>query len=292
MTPLTYEEKKFLKRALKQDSGRGDLTACIFDGETGAARIMAENDCVLSGMEAMEFLFEWAGAKMNFLDGVRSGSICGKGEVIATAEGPMEALLRVERVALNMISRMSAIATVARKASDIAERASPGARAAGTRKTTPMFSHFEKRALIDGGALPHRLDLSSMAMLKDNHLASLGGGPEAVMFGVEMIRERYGPYVNIEVEVEDIPSGLAAVEAGADMIMLDNFTPEGISKASREIRKHADDLGKQITLEASGGVTLDNLGLYAPHVDVVSMGMLTYGAPAVGFKMEYMEKDQ
>ncbi|MGA1820191.1 MAG: carboxylating nicotinate-nucleotide diphosphorylase [Thermoplasmatota archaeon] len=288
MMPLTYEEKKFLKRALKQDSGKGDLTACIFDGDTGSARIIAEEDCVLSGMEALEYIFNWTGADIEFSEWALSGSICGKGEVIATVSGPLEALLRAERVALNTISRMSGIATISRKASDIAEKASTDTRVAGTRKTTPMFALFEKRALADGGALPHRPDLSSMAILKDNHLAALGGGPKAVLCGVEMLRERYGPYIRIEVEVEDIPSGIAAVEVGADIIMLDNFSPEGLSKASREIRRYSEGQGREVTLEASGGITLENLDLYAPHVDVVSMGQLTYGASAVSFKMEYV----
>ncbi|MGA1792911.1 MAG: carboxylating nicotinate-nucleotide diphosphorylase [Thermoplasmatota archaeon] len=288
MIPLTYEEKKVLKRALKQDSGKGDLTACIFDGDTGTARIIAEEDCVLSGMEALQYIFEWAGATIEFSEGALSGSICGKGEVIATVKGPIEALFRAERIALNTISRMSGIATVSRKASDIAGKASPGTRVAGTRKTTPMFAVFEKRALADGGALPHRPDLSSMAMLKDNHLAALGGGPDAVLFGVEMLRERYGPYVKIEVEVEDIPSGMAAIDAGADIIMLDNFAHEGLSKAAREFRRYAEEQGREITLEASGGITLENLELYAPHVDVASMGVLTYGAQVISFKMEYV----
>jgi nicotinate-nucleotide pyrophosphorylase (carboxylating) len=195
--------------------------------------------------------------------------------------------MRAERIVLNTLSRMSGIATKARKISDIVQKVSPGTRVAGTRKTTPMFGSLEKRALIDGGALPHRPDLSAMAMLKDNHLAALGGGPDAVLCGVEMIRERYGPYVNIEVEVEEIPSGLAAVEAGADIIMLDNFTPGGLSKAVMEIRKAADDQGKDITLEASGGITLENVEEYAPHVDIVSMGSLTYNVSIIGFKMEY-----
>ncbi len=292
MIPLNHEEKEALIRALRQDSGGGDLTSCLFDGETGKAEIIAEDDCVLSGMEAVDFLFREVGGKIAFMEGAKPGSVCGRGGVIAVVEGPVEGLLRAERAALNILSRMSGIATMARRASDIADRASPGTRVAGTRKTTPGFHHFEKRALMDGGALPHRMDLSSMAMLKDNHLKALGGGPDAVLSGVEIIRERYGPYIVIEVEVEDIPCGLAAVEAGADIVMLDNFSPEALSKAVSEIRKAADVNESNITLEASGGIGLENLELYAPHVDVVSMGSLTYGAGAVGFMMEYTHRSK
>jgi nicotinate-nucleotide pyrophosphorylase (carboxylating) len=104
-----------------------------------------------------------------------------------------------------------------------------------------------------------------------------------------MIRERYGPYVNIEVEVEDIPSGLAAVETGADIIMLDNFTPEGLQKAAAEIRKAADNQGRNVVLEASGGIDLENMVEYAPYVDIISMGALTHSAPIVDFTMEYIK---
>ncbi|MBN1389178.1 MAG: carboxylating nicotinate-nucleotide diphosphorylase [Candidatus Thermoplasmatota archaeon] len=287
MMPLTDEEKNLLDMALEQDSGRGDLTSCVFDGEMGDAVIISEDDCILSGLEALEYVFERAGAEARLSEGALPGSICGKGAVIATVKGPVEALLRAERVALNTISRMSGIATLARKASDLADKTSPGTRVAGTRKTTPLFGILEKRALIDGGALPHRPDLSTMAMLKDNHIAALGGGPDAVLSGVEMLRERYGPYIKIEVEVEDIPSGMAAVDAGADIIMLDNLSPEDLMKASREVRRYAEEHGKSTILEASGGITMENLNLYAPYADIISMGSLTYAAPLVSFKMEY-----
>ncbi|MGA1866329.1 MAG: carboxylating nicotinate-nucleotide diphosphorylase [Thermoplasmatota archaeon] len=291
MMPLTDDEKKLLEMALWQDSGKGDLTSCMFDGENGTAVIISEDDCILSGVEALEYIFDRAGAEVLSSEGAFPGCICGKDAVIATVKGPMQALLRAERVALNVLSRMSGIATMSRKASDIAERVSPGTRVAGTRKTTPLFGTFEKRALMDGGALPHRPDLSSMAMLKDNHIAALGGGPDAIKDGVWNIRERYGLYVKIEVEVEDIPSGIAAVEAGADIIMMDNLSPRELMKASVEIRRCAEELGRGTILEASGGITLDNLDLYAPHVDIVSMGSLTYAAPIASFKMEYLTKN-
>ncbi|MBN1390503.1 MAG: carboxylating nicotinate-nucleotide diphosphorylase [Candidatus Thermoplasmatota archaeon] len=287
MIPLTDEEKMLLDMALRQDSGKGDLTSCVFDGEIGCAIIISEDDCVLSGLEALDHIFGQEGAEVQFSEGVFPGSICGKGAVIATVKGPMEALLRAERVALNVLSRMSGIATMSRKASDIAEKASPGTRVAGTRKTTPLFGVLEKRALMDGGALPHRSDLHSLAMLKDNHLAALGGGPDAVIEGVRLLRERYGPYIKIEVEVEDIPSGIAAVDAGADIIMLDNLSPEEAMNASWKIRGYASENGRSIVMEISGGITLENLGLYAGHADVISMGSLTYAASIASFKMEY-----
>ncbi|MFW3146307.1 MAG: carboxylating nicotinate-nucleotide diphosphorylase [Thermoplasmatota archaeon] len=291
MLPLTYEEKKSLRRFLRQDSGKGDLTSLLFDDDRGAARIISEEDCVLSGTQAVQFLFAETGCSLEWNGGACPGSLCGKGAAIATVEGPVEGILRAERPALNLLSRMSGIATAAREASEKAHKASPGTRVAGTRKTTPGLQMFEKRALIDGGALPHRYDLSSMAMLKDNHIAALGGGADAVIAGVEMLRDTYGPYINIEVEVEDIACAMAALEAGADIIMLDNFSPEGVKLASKSLSKAAQKRSLKLTLEASGGITVDDLGLYAPYVDVISMGSLTYGSRPKGFKLE-MERSQ
>ena len=196
--------------------------------------------------------------------------------------------MRAERIVLNILSRMSGIATKAYKATGIVEKASPGTRVAGTRKTTPGFALFEKRALIDGCALPHRKDLSSLAMLKDNHISALGGGPDAIRDAVEMIREVHGPYIQVEVEIEDIDSGIAAVDAGANIVMLDNMTHEEASEASIALREAASKLGRKIVLEASGGIGIDELASYAPHVDVISMGSLTYGASPIGFKMEML----
>ncbi|MFO8051532.1 MAG: carboxylating nicotinate-nucleotide diphosphorylase [Thermoplasmatota archaeon] len=285
MKALTDQEKKVLDGYLEDDSGRGDLTDIIFDGETSTGEIVAEADCVLSGVEAIEYVFGRLGCTITHAEGSSSGSLVGKGAAILKVSGPAKGIMRGERIALNILSRMSAIATLSRSASDSAESISPGTRVAGTRKTTPGFALFEKRALMDGGALPHRMDLSTLAMLKDNHIKVLGGGPDAVMVGVQMIRDRYGPYVLVEVEVEDIPCGLAAVEAGADIIMLDNFTVESIAVASTEIIKAAEEQGREVILEASGGISLNDIPGFAPHVDVISMGELTYDAPFTGFNL-------
>lgn len=286
MKALTDLEKKVLDGYLLDDSGRGDATGIMFEEDTSTAIIISEENCKISGIEAAEHIFRKVGCSVKFPDGISSGAYVKEGTEIIEITGPTSGIMRGERVALNILSRMSGIATISGKASDIADKASPGTRVAGTRKTTPGFSIFEKRALMDGGALPHRMDLSSLAMLKDNHLNALGGGPDAVIAGVKMLKESFGPYIKIEVEIEEIPSGLAAVNAGADIIMLDNFSPESVAIASAEIIKAADEQGKDIILEASGGIGLDEISGYAPHVDVISMGSLTYNAPYIGFKLD------
>ncbi len=286
MYHLTMGEIKFLKKYLKGDSRDGDITSSILGEREGRFVITVEEGCVISGIEPVSHLFESVGASVLLPDGIGSGSNVEKGRTIMTVEGLSREILRVERTALNILSRMSGIATLSRKAQNIVEKASPGTRVAGTRKTTPGFTLFEKRALMDGGALPHRPNLTQMSMLKDNHIAALGGGPEGIRIGVNELRKLYGPYNLIEVEAEDLEQGIAALEAGADIIMLDNMPPERCGEVAARIRDRARELTRSVTIEASGGITMDNLVEYAPHVDVISLGFLTYGARPVGFKME------
>ncbi len=286
MNHLTMGEIKFLNRYLKGDSRNGDITSSILGERRGKFVITVEEPCVISGIEPVSHLFQSVGASVLLPDGIRSGSNVEKGGTVMTLEGLSREILRAERTALNILSRMSGIATLSRKAQDIVEKTSPGTRVAGTRKTTPGFTLFEKRALIDGGALPHRLNLTQMSMLKDNHIAALGGGPEGIKKGVTELRRLYGPYNIIEVEVEDLEQGGMALEEGADIIMLDNMTPKRCGEVAAYIRDRSRELSRTVTLEASGGITMEDLVEYAPHVDVISLGFLTYGARPVGFRME------
>ncbi|MCK5774254.1 MAG: carboxylating nicotinate-nucleotide diphosphorylase [Thermoplasmata archaeon] len=286
MNHLTMGEIKLLNRYLKGDSRDGDITSSILGEQRGRFVITVEEPCVISGIEPVSHLFGSVGASVLLSNGIGSGFEVDKDGIILTVEGLSREILRAERTALNILSRMSGIATLSRKAQDIVEKASPGTRVAGTRKTTPGFTLFEKRALMDGGALPHRMDLSQMSMLKDNHIAALGGGPEGIKKGVTELRKLYGPYNLIEVEAEDLEQGIAALEAGADIIMLDNMSPGRCGEAAAYIRERSRELSRTVTLEASGGITMDNLVEYAPHVDVISLGFLTYGARPVGFRME------
>ena len=286
MNHLTMGEIKFLNRYLKGDSRDGDITSSILGERRGRFVITVEERCVISGIEPASHLFETVGAKVFLPKGVGSGAPVENGGTIMTVEGLSGEILRVERTALNILSRMSGIATLSRKAQDLVDKASPGTRVAGTRKTTPGFTLFEKRALIDGGALPHRMNLTQMSMLKDNHIAALGGGPEGIKIGVNELRKLYGPYNIIEVEAEDLEQGIAALEAGADIIMLDNMPPEKCGEVASRIRDGARELTRSVTIEASGGITMENLVEYAPHVDVISLGFLTHGARPIGFRME------
>jgi nicotinate-nucleotide pyrophosphorylase (carboxylating) len=287
MRPLTDEEMEMLRSYLWADSGGGDLTSEIFLDEEAIADIIMEDEGMVSGIEPAVFLFEETGCLVELNSEFDNGGPVNEGAKILTVTGPVQGLLRAERIVLNILSRMSGIASLAFVASQKAEGSSHGTRVAGTRKTPPGFTLFEKRALIDGNALPHRKDLSSLAMLKDNHISAFGGVPDDISDAIGMIRDVHGPYIKIEVEVEDLESGLKAVEGGADIVMLDNMSPEIVAEVSKDLRKRASELGREITLEASGGIGIDNIEKYAPHVDVISMGNLTYGARPLGFKLEF-----
>ncbi|MCU0799194.1 MAG: carboxylating nicotinate-nucleotide diphosphorylase [Candidatus Thermoplasmatota archaeon] len=287
MRALTSQERDALIGYLEDDHGRGDPTSALFGAkDRGRAVIICEEGGILSGLEPAQFIFSVLGATLKVTEGLTTGAMLDKGASVAEVEGPVPSLLAGERTALNLLSRMSGIATMAKKASELASGSSPGARVAGTRKTTPGSHLFEKRALMDGGALPHRTDLSSLAMVKDNHIAALGGGPAAIGRAVSKLKYLYGPYLPIEVECGTVEEAIAALEAGADIIMLDNMGVDGVRKTSSALRDAMSRSHKRASIEASGGIALKDIPLIAPHVDVISMGSLTYGAHPISFKME------
>ncbi len=286
MRDLSDEEMELLEGYLLSDMYKGDPASSLLEGIDGTASIYVEEECILSGIEPAMYLFDLMGAECVPETGVNPGVSWDPTDPVLTITGPIQGILKVERTVLNILSRMTGIATLARGASDIAERGSPGTRVAGTRKTTPGFTPFEKRALMDGGALPHRMSLSSLAMLKDNHLIALGGDVKTLIEAIRTLKERYGPYMPIEVEVESMGMGVAALEAGADIIMLDNMTPEQCGESAAKIRSRSDELKRRVTLEASGGIGMDDIPEYAPHVDVISMGSLTQGSSPIGFRLD------
>jgi len=287
MRALTPRERDALIGYLEDDHGRGDPTSVLFgEKDRGMGVIICEEGCILSGLDVAQFIFSVLGASLKVREGLSTGTGVDAGSVVAEVEGPVPSLLAGERTALNLLSRMSGIATMARRATKLASDSCPKTRVAGTRKTTPGSNLFEKRALMDGGALPHRTDLSSLAMVKDNHIAALGGGPKAIVTAVTKLKGLYGPYLPIEVECGTVEEALAALEAGADIIMLDNMGVEGVRKASSALKEAMLRSGKRASIEASGGIGPKDIPLIAPYVDVISMGSLTYGAHPISFKMD------
>ena len=251
--------EEHVKNALREDIGFWDITSSIFDDDAYTkATLNSRSDGILCGIECVKAVYNILDkdVKINFL--LKDGDKLGKNTDIATIEGKTRSILTGERVALNYIQRLSAIATLANK---YQKAVLPyKAKVVDTRKTTPNFRAFEKYAVMTGGAYIHRFNLSDCVMLKDNHIAYFGSIKKAV----EKVRENISHAHKIEIEVENFEQIEEALEAKADIIMLDNMNIADMTKAVEMIN------GKAI-VEASGNVTLDNINEVAKTgVDIIS----------------------
>jgi len=261
-------ERSQVERWLREDLGHHDVTNDV-PGET-AGRLVAKEGGVVAGLDAAEAVFEYLGVAIENRE--TDGTAIEAGDAVLRVSGPATDVLRGERVAVNIAGHASGIATRTRWAVDIAHQVSDDVRIAGTRKTTPGLRGVEKRAIAAGGGDTHRLDLSHMVMVKDNHVAELG-----MERAVERFRERVSFATKIEVEVEEPSTAVDAVEAGADIVLLDNMAPDAVERAVQSVD------GRALT-EASGGITIDDVADYAATgVDVISMGSLTHSASALDF---------
>jgi nicotinate-nucleotide pyrophosphorylase (carboxylating) len=198
---------------------------------------------------------------------------------LATVRGPVNKVLQGERTALCCLSRCSGVASASRKAADIAASLGWKGYTAGTRKTTPGFRIVEKYGLLVGGVATHRLDLSQMVMLKDNHIWSAGSITKAV----QSARKAAGFSQKIEVECQSKEEAIEAAKAGADIVMLDNFEPGRLKKEAKSLKEEFPHL----LIEASGGITVETMGEYlSEHVDIISQGKLTQGYACLDFSLK------
>ncbi|WP_421909690.1 carboxylating nicotinate-nucleotide diphosphorylase [Methanolacinia petrolearia] len=260
--------REILTGYLLEDTERGDLTSDVVVPDIDSyAEIVSKDDGIICGLEETAFLFGYAGAKvvLTASDGERVSA----GRKLMEIRGKAKAVLLVERTALNIIGRMSGIATktdiIVRKARSV----NPKIRIAGTRKTSPGARAIDKKAIVAGGGDPHRYDLSDAFLIKDNHLA--------VCPAADAIRKakEYSAYKKIEIEAESPADALADAKAGADIIMLDNMTPEKVSAALGLITDAG--LRGRVCIEISGGIDAKNFEDYAAlDIDVISMGALTH----------------
>lgn len=278
------EEK--LKQFLAEDIGLGDVTsaAVVPSGLTAEAAIIAEEAGTVAGVEEAVVLAESLG--LNAPAEVADGDTLRKGQVILKVSGDARIILSVERTLLNLISRMSGIATATRCLTEKLRKAHAKARIAATRKTAPGLLYFDKKAVLIGGGDPHRLNLSDMILVKDNHIAVAG----SIETAVKKAKQNASFSKKIEVEVTKLTDVLKAAEAGADIIMFDNFSPKQIKEAV-ELLKKAGFFGK-ILLEASGEITAENLLAYAAtQVDIISLGELTHSVRAIDISLEITRID-
>jgi nicotinate-nucleotide pyrophosphorylase (carboxylating) len=263
--------------ALDEDIGRGDITsrAVVRAGLRGRGSFMAKQDFVLAGLEVADAAFAAFDPNLQIESTASDGEEIKAGKSFARIIGDAQILLAVERVALNFLQHLSGIATLTRRYVETV--AGTETRIVDTRKTMPGLRMLEKYAVTVGGGHNHRLGLDDGVLIKDNHLAMSGGVAEAV----RRARESVGHLHKIEVEVATLEQVREALKAKADILLLDNMTPEIASQAVKLV--HEKEPHERHTLtEASGGITLENVRAYAEAgVDLISIGALTHSAPSV-----------
>jgi nicotinate-nucleotide pyrophosphorylase (carboxylating) len=269
-----------LDLALAEDIGAGDVTAgaTVPESARASAIMLAKQPGVIFGLEVARAAFLRVDPDVAFDSLIEDGTSVEAGTKIATIDGRARSILLAERVSLNFIQRLSGVATVT--SAYVEAVRGTGARIVDTRKTTPGLRVLEKRAVAAGGASNHRFGLSDGVLIKDNHLAAIGG-PDRITRAVEQARRLAPHTLRIEIEVTSVDEAKEAVEAGADAIMLDNMSMEAMTEAVQLIDGRA-------IVEASGGITLDNVSLVAKTgVDLISIGALTHSAPALDISLDF-----
>lgn len=270
--------KQALQQFFLEDIGEGDMSSqLIFSHDMYATgTFVVKNDGVFSGAEVMKEAFRLLDETITVTLHKQDGEAVAKGDILASVYGPITQLLSGERVILNLMQRMSGIATMTQKA--VTALQSDHTRICDTRKTTPGLRMFEKYAVTCGGGYNHRFGLYDGVMLKDNHIAGAGSIAKAVA----AVRAKLGHMVKVEVETETKEQVMEAIVAGVDVIMFDNRTPQ-------EVRAYCKLVPNGIITEASGGITLNNLHEYGQTgVDYISLGMLTHSVKAldISFNIE------
>jgi len=274
--------RRKIKEMLAEDLGAGDVTSesLISRGAKVRASVVAKQPGILAGAPEAVMAFKEMHVKVKVLK--QDGAKIRAGDVIMELDGSARGILAAERVALNLLMRMSGIATSTRELIEIATKKNPKVIIAATRKTAPLLAHFDKRAVIAAGGMPHRYSLSDHVLVKDNHLWLVGSVKEAV-------RRAKSAKQKIEVEVTSSEEALEAARTGADVILFDNMTPASIRRAIRILESNG--LRKKVKLEASGGVNLSNVGKYAATgVDIISSSYMTMRAQAIDMNLELNEK--
>ncbi len=266
--------EKALKHFLIEDIGDRDASAVLFDdSDTGEAIVRVKADGVVAGLQIFEWGYHLLDPSIRVVPLKKDGDRVSSGEPIIRISGKIASILAGERVFLNLVQRMSAIATMTRHCTDTLD--SSHTRIVDTRKTTPGLRMFEKFAVRAGGGFNHRNGLYDAVMLKDNHIAAAGSITEAV----EKVRLAHGHMMKIEVEVETETQLLEAIKAGPDVIMFDNQTPEIMTHWAKLVPS-------SIQTEASGGIDLEKLADYRnTGVDVISIGALTHSVSNLDMSM-------
>jgi len=262
--------EEHVRRFLMEDLAIGDVTAVALPDIIARAKIVAKQRGIIAGVEVARIVFELL--DVDVVESIADGSAVSAGQAVMAVEGKAKDILMAERTALNILARMSGIATVTREMLEKARKVNPSIRIAATRKTTPGFRLFEKLAVAIAGGDTHRYCLGDAVLIKNNHIAVAGSVSKAIRLAKSVSFTK-----KVEVEVRSVDEAIEAAKEGVDIIMFDNMKPDEIVIAIKKLEELG--LRGKITLEASGGIKPDNVEEYAATgVDVLSSGYIIHSA--------------
>lgn len=271
---MTFNLKKELQSFLAEDIGKGDITSQLLSKKKISAKIISREKAVVAGVNFAKMIFNLKGCNVKILK--KDGQKIKKNETLMIISGDAAKILTCERTALNLLTRMSGIATQTHEL--VSKIPNKKTKLYATRKTAPGLRYFDKEAVRIGGGEKHRLTLDEMVMIKDNHIAVTNSL-------LDLIKKTKNRYKKFEVEVENNEDAILAANEGATIIMLDNFSPQMIKKTIHNLK--VKKLRNKVKIEASGGITLKNISQYAKTgVDIISVGSITNSVKGIDMSLE------
>lgn len=270
-----------IRYMIDEDKGFEDITtnALISDEKIAIAKIITKEKGIIAGVEVVKNIFERYGLNVTLFK--KDGDEIAEGDIIFEINGLAKYILILERTALNLIMRMSGIATLTSNIVKKVKKYNPNIKIAGTRKTVPSLQKFDKKAIAIGGGDTHRFRLDDMILIKDNHIAAVGSISKAI----ELAKSNCSFTKKIEVEVEDPQDALIASKLGVDIIMLDNMAPNEIKNTLNSLNN--ENLRNNVLIEISGGINLDNIIEYAKlQVDIISLGFITHSVHSLDISLD------
>lgn len=275
---MNTELELALKRFLDEDVGNGDISSKLLPIKTIRAKIISKQNAIIAGTNFAKMIFDLNECYVKVLK--KDGENIKSGDTILIIKGIASTILKCERTVLNLLSRMSGIATHTNEIIQIAKNINPSIKIYATRKTAPGLRYFDKEAVKIGGGMKHRMDLSETVMLKDNHIIVYGSI-------TDLIKKAKSKYEVIETEVDNIEDAILATKSGSNIIMLDNFSTHMINDTITKLLKLG--IRKNIKIEASGGINIKNIHEYAKtNVDYISIGAITNSVIGIDLSLEIM----
>lgn len=278
--------RKTIINFLEEDVGTGDITSnsIVPPDITMQAAIVCNSlkESVVCGLEEASIVFDICKCKYKII--IKDGSWVKRGNIVMKITGKARSILKAERTALNLIMRMSGIATTTRKFVDHAEKYDHLVNIAGTRKTAPGLRFFDKKAVTVGGGHSHRFRLDDMVLIKDNHLSLTS----SIERSIQLAKAKVGSSMKVECEVKNMHEAMEAINAGANIIMLDNFSPSEVAETIKVITEIG--VRNNVQIEVSGGINLNNLREYVEaKPDIISVGYLTHSSQAVDYSLQVVK---